>query len=294
MINIEPFELYGWQGQRLSQGPLKMVITPAIGGRIISMRYEGRELLFVNRELSGQVFDFSGVTDLEAMKKEMGFRLWGGDKTWVAPQQEWRGGVPPLELDAGAYALTWEEQTAVMMSPICRETGLQIVRKIRLNADGSVFLREEFHNKTTDTVIHKGIWNVTQLIRPCLVFIPADKGAIRSYHHQDATLPPVDNIFKEDQGWCEIPCRSNVLFKCGGMPNDGHVMVKVPMGGRKDLVWLKSFRLDKAGNYAHKAAVEVFNSDRLNYAEVELHAPLVPINPGESYGFEQQWRFKKI
>ena len=156
-VTTEPFDIYGWQGTRMSCGPLKLILAPMIGGRLMSMRYEGRELLFVHRELSAQVFDFSTVLDLNSMKKEMGFRLWGGDKTWVAPQSEWSEGIPPLELDAGTYALTWEDKTAVMTSPVCRETGIRIVRKIRINEDGSVFLREEFHNTTTDKVIHKGI-----------------------------------------------------------------------------------------------------------------------------------------
>ncbi len=292
-VHIDPIELHAWQGWRLKSGPLSLVIIPAIGGRILSVRFEGKELLYAPKDLAGQVFDFSTTTDLNAQKKELGFRIWGGDKTWVAPQASWTEGVPPLELDAGTYALTWEEQTAVMTSPVCRETGLQIVRKVKIDKEAIVYLEEEFHNKT-DQPILKGIWNVTQVPRPCEFFIPARKGAFRSYHHEDKTLPEMKSFFKEEHGWTEIFCHQPMLFKCGGIPTEGKVLIKMPLGGPKEIVWLKSFALDPQATYAHRSAVEIFNADTADYAEVELHAPLVEIKPGEHISFAQQWHFKKL
>jgi hypothetical protein len=294
-VHIEPFQVYGWSGQRLRCGPLSLVLAPAIGGRIISLRFEGKELLFVQKEHAGEIFDFSTVEDLNAQKNTMGFRLWGGDKTWVAPQSEWQSGMPPLELDAGNYQLTWEEGgQAVMTSPVCRETGLRIVRKVRLEEDMSVRVCEEFHN-TTDHEIRKGIWNVTQVLRPCNFYIPAAKGSFRSYHSQDPTLPALSGVFTEDEGWVEFNCRQAALFKCGGMPKEGQVLIRVPLGGPKEIIWLKSFEVqNSAAAYAHQSAVEVFNSNTSNYAEIELHAPLAALAPGASCRFEQTWRFKKI
>ena len=34
---------------------------------------------------------------------QLGFVLWGGDKTWLAPQDRWTDGDPFLDLDSGAY-----------------------------------------------------------------------------------------------------------------------------------------------------------------------------------------------
>jgi len=294
-VNIDPFQIYGWQGQRLSCGPLKVVLVPAIGGRIISLRFEGKEFLYTQKEHAGETFDFSNDQDLAARKKELGFRLWGGDKTWVAPQSEWQEGIPPLELDAGNYALTWEEGgVAVMTSPVCRETGLRIVRKVRLDEEMTLHVREELHNTTSDRTIRKGIWNVTQILRPCTFFVPAVAGAFHSYHHEDKTLPEAKDIFTESQDWVEVPCRKQTVFKCGGIPREGQVIVKMPLGGPKDIIWLKTFSFSPPAEYAHRSAVEIFSSGTANYAELELHAPVATLEPGASCHFEQQWRFKKV
>lgn len=292
-VHTDPIELHTWQGWRLKSGPLSLVIIPAIGGRILSVRFEGKEMLYASKECAGQNFDFTNITDFKAHKQEFGLHFWGGDKTWVSPQSSWDQGIPPLELDSGPYALSWQEQCAVMTSGICRETGLQIVRKVKLDGASTVFLDEELHN-TTDQPILKGIWNVTQIPRPCEFFIPSRKGAFRSYHHVDKTLPESKAIFKEEHGWTEIFCHHSSLYKYGGMPSEGRVLIKMPLGGPKEIVWLKTFAFDPEATYAHQSAVEVYNSDVADYAEVELHAPLVEIKPGQSVTFSQQWNFKKL
>src|SRR5262249_59132483 len=79
------------------------------------------------------------VEDLSAKKREMGFPLWGGDKTWLAPQARWTEGVPFLDLDSGAYELAIEQAgpdvaRARMTSRVCRETGVQITRTVTMKA----------------------------------------------------------------------------------------------------------------------------------------------------------------
>ena len=180
-----------------------------------------------------------------------------------------------------------------MTSLVCRETGLQIVRKVSIDGNSVVHLVEEFHNKT-DKPILKGIWNVTQVPRPCEFFIPARKGSMRSYHQEDNTLPEMKTLFKEEHGWTEIFCHHPTLFKCGGMPTEGKVLIKMPLGGPKEVIWLKTFGFDAQATYAHRSAVEIFNADSADYAEIELHAPLVEIAPNESVAFAQEWQFQKM
>ncbi len=277
-VYTEPFEINGWPGQRIGCGPLKIVLAPTLGGRILSLRYEGKEVFFAPKE-----------------NPDGAFFLRGGDKAWVAPQSEWQEKVPPLELDAGAYALTWDGAEAIMTSPVCGQTGLRIVRRVKIDEEMTIHVVEEFHNATTDKVIRKGIWNVTQMVRPCVFFVPADKGSLRSYHHIDKTLPDVKDVVKEAEGWAEVACRERVLFKCGGMPKEGQVIAKMPLGGPKELVWLRTFAIEADPlRYAHGSAVEIFNSSDHDYAEMEVHAPLCTLDPGESFSFKQQWRFKKI
>ncbi len=280
----------GWRGLRLTAGDVSLVITPDIGGRIMSLTFRGEELFYVHTDEAGVPFDLSGIEDLAVFKAGFGFRLFGGDKTWVAPEQDWLHRSPPVDLDAGRYALEQRDGTCVMTSPVCRETGLAVVRRVRLEDNGTVRLEEEFLN-TTGCPLLKGIWNVTQIVRPFDVYLPADPSAIRSYYLEDPTLPDPGQVVEPQGDWSRIRCRSSVCFKFGGIPRAGRVFVVRPSGDGS-LAFAREFELSAGGQYAHRSAVEVFNSSRFPYGELELHAPLRPIPPGGAERFRQSWRLR--
>jgi hypothetical protein len=278
----------GQDGLRLTALDVSLGLVPSIGGRILSLTFRGEEILYAP-PLSGSVLpDIASVKDIAAFKKEFGFRIFGGDKTWVAPEKEWPGKMPPLDLDAGRYALSEKAGVWIMTSPVCRETGLQIVRRVRLSPDGTVHLAEELWNRTGRPV-KKGVWNVTQIPRPFDAWLAADADAIRSYYHEDPTLPDPGFSLENDNGWVKVPCRSSVCFKFGGIPNRGQIVVVRP-SGKGRIVFARSFDLDRTAEYAHRSAVEVFNSSSFEYGEVEVHAPFGVIPPGGSAALRQVWK----
>lgn len=288
---MEQVNIHGWNGYRFSTGSVSMVVTPEIGGRIISLCYDGLEIFFVQKEHAGEVFDFSNVPGLRGEKKRLGMRVWGGDKTWVAPQKDWWEGAPPLELDAGRYEHTVDARGVTMVSPVCRETGLQITRRAALDPDGNIQLEQQITNKGKDTV-YKGIWNVTQLLRPFDVYLPTTKSKLRSYHEEDLTLPNHHVVVDESNGWCRIPCYDNQLFKFGGMVDMGAVLSvrKAPDGA---LAFLKTFDIEQDAEYLHRSNIEIFNAHNHDYLEVEIHASTVILKPGMSCRHAQTWRLKK-
>ena len=284
---VLPKNIYGWDGFELISGDLSVGITPTIGGRIMSVKYQGHELLFVDPQHTAETFDPRRWKDLSEAKKSLGFKIWGGDKTWVAPQKDWLLGIPPLDLDAAPYTLTWNSDEAVMTSPICRETGLQIIRRVSLH-DGQVRLIEELYNRTSKP-LSKGLWNVTQVKRPCYFEIPSNEGKFRSYHHEDKTLPAFEGDLSVNKGQVRIDCSSLSLFKVGGIPSSGEIVIFVDSEGQK-ICWKKIFMYDPKAQYAHASVVEVFNSSSHPYAEIELHAPLKELAPGECTRLEQIWK----
>ncbi len=289
---MEKIKFCGWKCYKLTAGDVGVVVAPEIGGRIISLTHQGEELLFIQKEHQGETFDFSKIDALRAEKRRLGFRLWGGDKTWVAPQKEWWEGVPPLELDAGSYEIRLEGNGFMMLSPVCRETGLQIIRRVNLDKTGTLNLRQEVVNKGKD-MVHKGIWNVTQLLRPFDVYLPASKINLRSYHEEDLALPSHDIVVTEIDGWSCVPCRDKTLFKIGGIIDTGALLsLKESNGGT--LAFLKTFTLDGDAEYAHFSSVEVFNALDYDYLEVEVHAPLMHLKPGHSCQHSQEWRLKRF
>lgn len=279
--------MINWKYYQLNSQDLKLSLVPAIGGRILSLSFQGQELLYRQENLVDEVYDFNGKNLLEE-KKRLGFRLWGGDKTWVAPQAAWELGIPPLELDAGQYTIHPVEYGYRMESPHCRETGLKIIRQVLL-IGSQVHLTESILN-ISDKRVSCGVWNVTQIKRPCYFHIPAHQDAIRSYHHEDPTLPPVEDLLWKDDQY-KIECSNNQLFKYGGFPQQGSITTLIPRIDGSMISWRRAFEMDITADYAHRSAIEIFNSPDQPYAEAEVHAPSVDLKPGAMTSLSQCWTF---
>jgi hypothetical protein len=138
--------IYGWPGVQLSAGDLAVGVIPAPGARIISLVYAGTELLYHDARLAGDMPSLPADRSAAQLKAALGFRLWGGDKTWLAPQSAWGDGLPPMDLDGGAYACRAIKRGLELESPVCRETGLKIIRRITLDESATLTLREELLN----------------------------------------------------------------------------------------------------------------------------------------------------
>jgi hypothetical protein len=289
-MNISREKIFGWSGYRVAAGGLSLGLVPDVGGRIMSLAFGGEELLYAHEPEFGKIYDFSRVADLKMFKKEFGFRILGGDKTWVAPEYEWIERIPPLELDAGSY--DWREtgDEIIMTSPVCRETGLQVTRRIRLGLESEIHLQEDLYNATTLPVT-KGIWNVTQIKKPFDVLVPAGLSDVRSYHYEDDTLPSPGIAPRKEGEWVRIPCLGKVCYKFGAMLCEGQaVVIKDTPRGR--VRWSRSFAIDPSVPYAHSSMVEVFNSALFDYGECEIHSPLYQIPPGGRVSFKQSWKLE--
>ena len=281
----------------MAGGDISLGLLPDLGGRIMSLKFRGHELLYA-MDTAGALPSLpeGDFPDWPAFKRSFGFQIFGGDKTWVAPESQWVEKIPPLDLDAGRYTFEQKKDVCVMTSPVCRETGLQVVRQVGFVEGGDIVLLETLHNKT-DHPVTRGVWNVTQIARPFDVFLPAAPDAIRSYHYHDPTLPdPACTPFEKD-GWAVIPCRDDVCFKFGGMLREGRTaVIKETPGGT--VVFARIFNIADTGvgngrdrsSYAHGSMVEVFNSSRYPYGEMEVHSPLTVIPPGGEVSLTQLWR----
>jgi len=279
-----------WAQKTLYGGDLTAALAPAIGGRIISLQYRSEELLFVQAERAGETFDFSATDDLRAAKRAIGFGLWGGDKTWIAPQRMWVDGIPPLELDAGPYQAEEDGQAIVMTSPLCRETGLRVVRRVAVSAAGVLTLDETIRNES-DRPVRRGLWNVTQVLRPFDVYLPA--AAVRPYPEEGDSVCLLDRFVEHAGEWCKIVCRAPAHFKYGGFARRG-VVLALREEEEATLVFARTFAHPPDADYAHEAEVEVYNSPNYNYLEIELHAPWRELAPGESIGQRQRWHVLRV
>ena len=279
----------GWDGYHWENGDISLGIVPPLGGRIMSLQFCGEEILFVQEEHRGEVFD---LKELMIDKKEFGFRVWGGDKTWIAPERSWVDKIPPLDLDAGKYEFAFDKNKVTMTSAVCRETGLRITREIELYEDNKIVLTETIKNETA-APIQRGIWNVTQILRPFDIFVPSLKKNVRLYEDEAFKDCPIQKYLSEESGWTKISCFDNAHFKFGTLMDQGKVRALRPMRN-SILEFIKTFPVDSKARYAHDSCLEIYNSPIHNYCEIEVHSPLIMLDPGQSFSQEQQWHLKRF
>ncbi len=291
-VRREPYR--GWEAWRIERGPLALILVPQVGGRLMGLQWRGQELSYVNPESEGRVLDVAAMDDLRAAKRRLGFPLWGGDKTWLAPQSRWTDAVPFLDLDSGAYALSLDEAEAVatMTSPVCRETGVEIARTLKLDAaPGAWSLTHRLRNRGPRPVTW-ALWDVAMIVRPATVYLPTRTGSrfpegVKTFEEEGDSAALRPKVVRVADGVAAIACRAAAAFKYGADAGTGSLFA-VLEGGTRGLIGLKkAVPACHPEPYAHDCVVEVYNAGHAPYFELELHGPLVTLAPGESFALEE-------
>lgn len=275
----------------MQQGPLQLHVVPQIGGRLMSIRHKGEELCFINRALAGKSLLEDGSNDAE-LCGDWSFPLWGGGKTWIAPESAWPGGVPHPDLDSGAYAVreAWINEHSMgvqLQSAVCRLSGLQIERRIEL-------LRDKMRWTVTQTVTNLGTlprqcgaWDVLMLRRPATVLVPLPSGLNDDHEavHPIAGKGPLNDLYEAgvaeiNQGMLSVFCTEAVEFKIGILSEHGEMRVQFDTSG-SPLIYRRRSNISNGERYAHGHPIEVFNAPALPYFELESHSRLATLQPGE-------------
>jgi hypothetical protein len=169
MIAHREIDFLGWKAYEISNGFIRLVAVPDIGGRIMAYDLGSYPYLYVDRQLAGKLFtpeENQGDGSIGAWKN------YGGDKTWPSPQgwdndEQWAG-PPDCILDTGRYRLDEfnaddESARIKMTSPAGSPTGVQITRQFTIHSGSSrVSLDLAFHN-ISQRKIRWSIWDVVQL-----------------------------------------------------------------------------------------------------------------------------------
>ena len=107
---IRAREFEGWKAQEISSEWLRLIIVPQLGGRLMQVRFDGHEFLFVNPEYKGRYFPPTSANGK--------WFNYGGDKIWPMPEgrddaQHWPGPISD-ERDDGDYQFN-----VISRSPSC-------------------------------------------------------------------------------------------------------------------------------------------------------------------------------
>ena len=277
----------GWQAYVLRRGPLVLRVVPAVGGRLMGIEFAGHELCFIHPELEGKTFN-GDAQDWPRLCGEWSFPLWGGGKTWVAPESDWPDQAPHRDLDSGAWEVLAQHDSGglcgiALQSPVCSTTGLQITRKLMLEPQGSQWSIEHTLSNQGPNPVRCGIWDVLMLQRPARVSIALAPDATQAVIARPGNKS-VDQL--QQDGQLQISPLTAVLscdraeeFKCGFESHDGRVSVDFQA---MPVRYERYSSVNGTQAYAHGKAVEIFNAPGLAYFEVETHSPLQTLLPGQS------------
>jgi hypothetical protein len=256
----------------------------------MSVCWHGRELAFVNPAYQGRIDDIAAITDLHEYKRRVGFPLWGGDKTWLAPQDRWTDGVPFVDLDSGAYELSLDRITgaATMTSPVCREAGVQIERRLELGDRAGTWRVTHTLSNRSERVVTWAPWDVDMMLRPATVFLPTRAGSpyprgVRTFDDEGVSATVRDEVVSFLDDIAVISCRRPVRFKYGVDADPGRLLAVLEASDRGLVGYCKSVPSYYPRPYGNGCVLEVFNAPALPYLELELHGPLASLQPGESF-----------
>ncbi|MFQ5944966.1 MAG: hypothetical protein ACE5NC_01775 [Anaerolineae bacterium] len=261
------------------------------------LAWAGLDLLFTHPEFRGRIEPVEEASDVHAKKREMGFRLWGGEKTWLAPQARWADRVPFLDLDSGRYeaevlAQDPDRVCVRMSSPICRETGMRIIRTITVESnEPGIDVHHELVNASSEPV-EWGLWSVAQFLKPGCVYLPRRRqsrhpSGVKTFSEEGKSELARNLVVREVGSLVQILCQDAVAFKFGVDATEGWLLGICDRPEQGLFGYLTKYRVPSEALYGHDCTAEVYNSGHFPYLEIEVHSPLFRLGPGEHATFRE-------
>lgn len=272
-----------WKQETLKSGDLELIILPGIGGRLWDVVFQGRSLLFHNSDLKSFIPDITNLRGFPTRSPQFGFPLWGGEKTWIAPDTKWPDGAPYAALDSGPYEIAGGSKAHItLQSVVCRQSKLQITRELRI-IDGATW---SIQHTVTNHGRHDrdvGIWSVMMLNHKARIGVTS----------QDLTPTKVfgdpDGFLSTHNAGIVCDCNERGEFKVGIENRSAHTLIRLDHDDKP--VWMSCDTPPPtpADRFAHIHPLEVFNSGDYPYCEAEWHAPLQTLSPGAKTEFGQRF-----
>lgn len=275
---------------RLTNAHLRVTIVPALGRVMSFSRVGGPEHLWTNNPRStpgGRVSPSSWPN-------------WGGDKTWIAPDKNWRefAGPGPMCDPAWGEPIRGEHTGAPLHSrglrvtgPVSTFSGLRLSRDYFLDGD-ELLIIQRAENSASPAPRIVSLWSVTNVPKPDLIFVlPAARSAYPGGIRNLSGGP--SHAFQSRGPLMTYRPPHSKMLKFG-LDSDYASLASLRAG---EVFVQRAER--PPGDYPDGApglaglCVEYFetgSSAPLPYAELELLGPSITLAPGESTTHAVRWR----
>lgn len=247
---------------RLERDDLSLQVETAVGGRIASLRYRGRELLFSAASASAG-------------------NNWGST-FWLSPQSLW--GWPPIAAhDSQPYrVLSLEQDRVTLQSPsspeasITKSVSLAEGREVRLGYE--ITARQDFAEVAP--------WEITRVPRSGLVFYPITEGSVRVAMGQVSYSVDGAGVV-----WLDMEAETS--------PAEGKINANGREGWLAWVVdrqlYLKVYQpVDQLSQASGEGDVEIYLSGSQPYMELEVQGAAQSLSLGEKLRWRVRWLVRDL
>jgi len=286
-ISIIHSNFHGWKSIVMRNRAAEVVIVPDIG-RVMQFNLIDRPGPF----WLNPAFDKEMPADVE------GWKNFGGDKAWPAPQVDWpkiagRGWPPPSGFDAVSFTASIKTTAGVphvqLVSPMDPTYGVLIQRTISLDRQKPVLTIKTTYKKVRGAPVRIGLWTITQLASPDRAFIlqPPRSRFLCGY----TNVPPAPHDLKIDGRILSLTRDPTNKVKIG---SDGESLLWVGSGadlllerkaGNPDPIQREAQQLDWPELGAH-SQIYTNPGNEIKYIEFELLDRLHDLKPRQKASFE--------
>lgn len=239
-----------------------MEINPRIGGRITSLRLDGKDFL---------------------TGKEVNAIYWGST-FWPSPQKAWNGRLS-AELDSLPYQATVAGNVLKLTSSMDPVSGYVFTKEISGQAENASFHIKYSITNQSDQVRQVAPWEVTRVHPHGLAFFP--KGTGERWGGMAELAKDMGGITWFAYEKEKIPARNTKFFSDG---SEGWIAQI-----NDDVIFVKTFPDISAEQAApSEAEVEIYADAERTYVEIEQQGAYQELQPGESLSWEVRWFLKKL
>ncbi len=254
-LSIESMEL---AGERLA-----ITIDPSVGGRISSLSYKDRQLLFSKQEAQDS-------------------NNWGST-FWLSPQKLW--GWPPIKQhDSAPYQVSeMHEDSITLVSDWAM--GARVKKRMSIDAEYGNVLQMDYLIDANESFEELAGWEITRVPRRGLVFYPASESSL------DVVMGAVSYRHNAEVVWFDL--------KPDVKPPEGKINANGGEGWlawvEDDLLYLKLYQPVAAEQMASgEGDVEVYFSPRLDYIELEVQSAAQALERGDQLQWRVTWLVEEV
>ena len=236
-----------------------LTVDAAAGGRIVSLKFDGQEILGSSR-IHPHFY---------------------GSSLWLSPENKWKGMGP---LDAAPYTVQQSGQTVLRVkSPDDSIRGFSFTKEIRVNEADTSFLIHYTIRNIAAVSQEVAPWEVTRVPTGGLAFFPGgDQPALTK-----SDLPVRDNLGIVWYPYDSVSKVHQKLFQHGAEGWTAYV--------KDGIVFIKVYPVISPGTAAPgEENVEMYANPEKTYIELENQGAYLTLPPNSSLQYEVKWMARRL